>query len=424
MNDLSGRMVARRYHVRNLIGEGAMSSVYLAQNVEYPNTKCALKMLKRHLTYDPKFGRRFTDEAKSLAKLSHPNILKMYEFFRDGDDYFIALAYVDGMSLGDMIDCGGAIPEAKALPIFKAILSALDHGHQNGIIHRDVKPPNILIDKSGRPLLCDFGIAKQVAERGVTASGMTLGTPEYMSPEQIQSPQTLDHRTDVYSAGVVLFEMLTGRVPFVDDTTDSDFAVRKHQVESDPPDPRSINPGISPELARIVLKSLRKNPSRRYQGCFAFLDAIEKYEKAPHFDEGGGDVPPAPPPEAPGGSRQYRVYEHPTLGLIAVKKGFSWPALLANIAWMFAEQLYPQAARWAAVYLGLFVFLIVVRDARGAEGLLVLVILGALLFLWLMPGFRGNIWRETELARRGFVLKGTVRAANAGAAVARMARRS
>src|SRR5213078_5126599 len=120
--------------------------------------------------------------------------------------------------------------------IFKPILLALDHGHQHGVIHRDVKPSNILVDKAGEPRLCDFGIAKQVAERGITMTGMTLGTPEYMSPEQIQSPQALDHRSDVYSAGIVLYEMLTGRVPFQADTTDSDFSIRKHQVESDPPD--------------------------------------------------------------------------------------------------------------------------------------------------------------------------------------------
>ena len=418
MRDLSGCLIAGRYRVVRLIGEGAMGSVYQAQRLQPPGRACALKMLKRELTYDPKFGRRFTDEARSLARLSHPNIVRMIEFFREGEDYFIALDYIDGMSLADMIDRGGAMPEGRALPVFKAILSALDHGHQAGIIHRDVKPANVLVDRSGRPFLCDFGIAKQVAERGVTVAGMTLGTPAYMSPEQIQTPQALDHRSDVYSAGVVLFEMLTGRPPFTSDATDAGMAIRRHQVRSEPPDPRSLEPDISADLARIVLKALRKDRSQRYQGCAAFLAAVEGYEQsvsgeAPRRDSASLTAPGA------AGAREYRVYQHGTLGPAAVKRGFCWPALWGSVAWMVYQRLYLQAMLWGASYVGL---LVAVRLAAGlmvgAEGWLALAATAVLLVLWLVPGFRGNGWREVDLAQRGFVLKGSVPARGAGEAIA------
>jgi hypothetical protein len=412
MSDLTGCLIAGRYRVVRLIGEGAMGSVYQAQRLRPPGKACALKVLKRELTYDPKFGRRFADEARSLAKLSHPNIVRMIEFFREGEDYFIALDYIDGMSLADMIDRGGAMPEGRALPVFKAILSALDHGHQAGIIHRDVKPANVLLDKSGRPFLCDFGIAKQVAERGVTVTGMTLGTPEYMSPEQIQTPQALDHRSDVYSAGAVLFEMLTGRPPFTSDATDADMAIRRHQVGSEPPDPRSLDPNIGADLARIVLKALRKDRSRRYQGCADFLAAIEGHERGASGEGARGA-------SAPSAAREYRVYQHGTMEAAAVKQGFCWPALWGSVGWMVYQRLYRQAMLWLAAYVGL---LVAVRLAAGlmvgAEGWLAFAALAVLLVLWLVPGFRGNGWREADLAQRGFVLKGSFPAQGAGEAIA------
>jgi hypothetical protein len=422
---LSGSVIGGRYQVIRLIGEGAMGVVYLAHAIGHPNTRCALKMLKPHLTHDPKFGRRFTDEARSLAKLSHPHIVEMHECFRHGADWFIALAFIDGMSLADMIDRFGPMPQDQALGIFKPVLLALDHGHLNGVIHRDVKPSNILVDKTGCPRLCDFGIAKQVAERGITMAGVTLGTPEYMSPEQIQAPQTLDHRTDVYSAGIVLYEMLTGRVPFEAATTDSDYSIRRQQVDSLPPDPRSIDPSIAPELARIVLKSLRKDARRRFQGCAEFHAALERYESASQaLSEGDVETdaePRAGPPQAVsrtigGRARRYQVYEHPTLGLMAVKKGFSWPALFANLPWMFGKQLYAQAATWAAGYLAASV-LFAIGGAMHAEAP-VWMALGLLLALWLMPGWQGNRWCELELARRGYALKATVAAGTSEAAVA------
>lgn len=413
MGDLTGSTINGRYRVRRLIGQGGMGIVYEAQDLRDGGATCALKMLRPDLTHDPRVRRRFIDEAASLARLTHPNIVRARDFFCVGEDCFIALDFVAGVSLAELIDSGGALPPAQALAILKPILSALDHGHQQLVVHRDVKPSNILIQHgSGMPLLCDFGIAKQVAERGVTLSGATLGTPEYMSPEQVQTPDKVDLRSDVYSAGIVLFEMLTGRVPFAARPGDSDFSVRAQQVRAQPPDPTTFNPGLDPVLAHIVLKALRKDPATRHQGCQAFRRALERFE----LGEAEGARPPAGPPA---GGRRYSVYEHPTLGHLAVKQGFSWPASLGSVFWMFGKGLHLQAAAWAGALLVLFLVL----GALGpGNGWLADLAWAALPALWVAPGFRGNAWREDDLRRRGFALKGAFPGDTADAAVARATR--
>lgn len=418
MPDLTGQTIRGRYRIQRLIGKGGMGMVYLAHDTHDANAPCAVKMLRAELTHDPRVRRRFIDEAKSLLRLDHPNIVKARDFFCVGEDCFIALEYVDGASLADLIDNHGAPSEHQALALFKGVLAALDHGHQAGVVHRDVKPSNILIDRaSGRARLCDFGIAKQVAERGVTLAGVTLGTAEYMSPEQVQAPDKVLHRGDVYSAGIVLFEMLTGRVPFTAQSGESDFVIREAHVKMTPPDPASINPNIAPALSRIVLKALRKDPATRWQGCEAFRQAIERYEQGTALEP--SMLPADTGGLTPTGGRRYSVYEHPTLGYFAVKQGFSWPAMLGNVFWMFGKGLYGQAVKWAAAYLFLFAVLAAVGNSGSVfTGLA----WGSLPVLWLLPGFRGNAWRETELQRRGFELKAALPADTADAALARLTR--
>lgn len=412
----SDRLLNGRYRLGPPLGRGGMGEVYRAEDLRNGGMPCAVKMLRAELTHDPRVRRRFFDEAKSLLRLDHPNIVRAFDFFCDGDDCYIALEFVEGISLAELIDTRGAMPEAQALALFKGVLAALDHGHKNGVVHRDVKPNNILIDRgTGKARLCDFGIAKQVAERGVTLSGVTLGTAEYMSPEQVQTPHKVEHRSDVYSAGIVLFEMLTGRVPFTGGSGDSDFVVRTSQVKAAPPDPRSFNPAIAPALSRIVLKALRKDPATRYQGCEAFRQAIEHYER-------GSAPDPLPLPTEPGaaaskGRRRYSVYEHPTLGHKAVKQGFSWPAFLLGVVWMFGNRLYVQGLAWTAAYL----FVLALLTVSGGDALAALA-WASLPVLWVVPGLRGNSWRVADLQRRGFELKAAVRAPTADAAVARVTR--
>jgi serine/threonine-protein kinase len=403
MDDLTGRTIDGRYRVRRRLGQGGMGVVYEAQDL-HDGSRCALKMLRPDLTHDPRVRRRFVDEAASLARLDHPNIVRMRDFFCAGQDCFIALDFVDGPSLAEVIDQGGALAPQQALAILKPILAALDHGHRQLVVHRDVKPSNILLRQgSGVPLLCDFGIAKQLTQRGVTLAGATLGTPEYMSPEQVRSPDRVDLRSDVYSAGIVLFEMLTGRVPFTAGPGDSDFPVRAQQLREAPPDPAALNPAVSPALARVVLKALRKDPATRHQGCQAFCQALERVER--------GEVDAAPPD----GRRRYSVYGHPTLGHAAVKRGFSWPASLLGVFWMFGKGLHVQAAVWAAALLILCLLLGALPAGSGLAALTWL----ALPALWGAPGFFAGAWQERALRRRGFTLAGSVCAATAHDAVAR-----
>lgn len=396
-----------------------MGHVYLAEHRQHQGVRFALKVLRRNLVHQATIGDRFRAEAAMLGRLDHPGIVRVHDCFEVDGSVCMVLAYVNGDSLGDRIQAQGALDESVALPMFKTILAALDYAHQAGVIHRDVKPSNILIDRDGQPHLCDFGIAKQVGQRGITAAGMTLGTPQYMSPEQVQAPQSLDHRTDLYSAGIVLYEMLTGKVPFGDSPTESDLAILQQQVASEPPDARIINPKLSDGLAEILQKALRKEPDRRYQGGSEFRRAIEQYEQGwASRDPGSSRMPAADEVRS---THRYAVYEHPTDGRTAIRAGFSWPALCFGLFWMVANRLYWQAALWTVSggVLGLMIGLVLILSHDSSAWGLVLVLVMVAAAIWALPAIFGHKWLEDALLRSGHVRVGDVSATTADAAIMR-----
>jgi len=272
---LIGQTIHSNLSIKKKLGQGGMGSVYLAENPGLREKKYAVKVLRRELTGKPGFRERFYEEARHQAQLDHANIVQMYDYFNLGDDYFLVLEFVDGQSLADMIDASNTpLPEKQVLAIIRDVLAGLNCAHSKGILHRDVKASNVLVDSSGRARLTDFGIARQAGGIHPSEAGMMLGTAEYMSPEQIRNPETVDHRSDVYSAGILLFEMLTGKLPF---TAPSPAAVQQQQLSAPIPDPRAVQPSISKALAAIVTKSMCKDPDARFQGCLEFQKAVEAY---------------------------------------------------------------------------------------------------------------------------------------------------
>jgi serine/threonine protein kinase len=265
---LIGQTIHGNLRIRSLIGEGAMGAVFLAENLELPDRKYAVKVLLNPITSAAMFQERFNEEARNQAGLDHPNIVRVYDYFTENGRYYLVMDYVDGESLQAIIDESGKLEEKRALAIMDDVLRGLDCAHQHGIVHRDVKPSNILVDRSGRARLTDFGIAIRAGEMRLTATGVAaVGTAAYMSPEQIRTPAEIDHRADVYSSGIVLFEMLCGDVPFHGET---DFAVQQQQVKARPPSVRSLNSAVSARVARIIQLALAKEPRNRIQGCERF----------------------------------------------------------------------------------------------------------------------------------------------------------
>jgi serine/threonine-protein kinase len=230
-----------------------------------------IKTLHTEFSVDSQLRERFVNEAKALAKLNHPNICVLHDFFEEQDKLFIVMEYIEGETLADLARRIGAIPADKIIPVFRQILLALDYAHRKSIIHRDIKPSNIMLSPQGVVKVMDFGIAKIVgSSKHLTMTGRKVGSIPYMSPEQITQKE-IDHRSDLYSLGVTLYQLCTGRVPF--DST-SDFEVMKSHLEDPPPPPRSIEPKIPKRLEDIILKSMMKKPEQRYQTALEMRDAL------------------------------------------------------------------------------------------------------------------------------------------------------
>jgi serine/threonine protein kinase len=275
---MAGKILGN-FRIVSEIGEGGMGVVYLAEHVNL-HKRFAIKSLSRALSGESDFRRRFFDEAQKQALLDDPNIVQVTDFFEESGEFFLVMEYVDGQDLSRLIKSKGKLAESEALPIVRDILKGLRFAHAKGLVHRDIKPSNVLVDKSGRARIMDFGIAIMAggAEKSLTAAGVAIGSPWYMSPEHISRPREVDRRTDIYALGIVLYEMLTGSVPF---DAETDFGVKEQQVRAPVPDPREKNSEISEGVAEIVLKAMAKNPAKRFQDCGEFLKAVEDADRKP-----------------------------------------------------------------------------------------------------------------------------------------------
>ncbi len=266
-------MVGQRilnYQIEKLIGEGGMGKVFLAQHIQL-NRKVAIKVLHPHLTYSNEFRNRFKSEANLLAQLQHPNIVTLHDYVENNDLLALVMEFVEGTSLEDYLKNKSYIPESELIPLFSQVLEAFQYAHDNGIIHRDIKPANIILTHDGKVKILDFGIAKIKGNLTQTQTGTQMGTVLYMSPEQIKG-QKVDIRSDIYSLGVTLFELATGKMPY--NPNSSIYEVSNAIVHQPLPKPRAINPKISSFLEQIIQKATEKNPDARFQSCNEFLKAL------------------------------------------------------------------------------------------------------------------------------------------------------
>jgi serine/threonine protein kinase/Tfp pilus assembly protein PilF len=257
------------YQLVERLGHGGMATVYKAYEPVL-DRYVAIKVLRKFFAQDPEFMQRFRREAKAIAKLNHPNIVPIHSYGEQGEIAYIVMRYVEGGTLKQA--CGQVFEPERAVRLLLPIVRALAYAHQRGIVHRDIKPSNVLLSEGGWPMLTDYGLAKMVeATSKLTGSGVGMGTPMYMSPEQGQAVD-VDHRTDIYSVGIMLYEMLTGDVPFHADTP---MAIVIQHISSPMPMPRQVNPNIPEVLERIILKATAKSPDDRFQTAEELITALE-----------------------------------------------------------------------------------------------------------------------------------------------------
>ncbi|WP_294464124.1 Stk1 family PASTA domain-containing Ser/Thr kinase [uncultured Ruminococcus sp.] len=283
MDKYIGKRLDGRYEIHELIGVGGMANVYRCTDT-IDDREVAIKILKDEYLNNEEFIRRFKNESKAIAMLSHPNIVKVYDVSFGDMIQYIVMEYIDGITLKEYIDRQGIIEWKDALHLATQILKALQHAHECGIVHRDIKPQNIMLLQDGTIKVTDFGIARFSDKATRTMTEQAIGSVHYIAPEQARGDVT-DGKTDIYSVGVMLYEMLTGKLPF---DGDSAVSVALMQLQSTPKRPREVNPGIPIGLEQITMKAMQKQPSARYTSAAEMLSDIERFRLNPSivFDYG------------------------------------------------------------------------------------------------------------------------------------------
>ena len=262
------------YILEHILGVGGMAVVWRAWDGKL-GRHVAIKVVSDEFADDAGFAARFQDEIRRHRRLDHPRIVRILDTFNVAGRICMVMDLITGKSLATLLEESPQhrLPSSFAISIMTDVLAALDHAHRHGVLHRDVKPSNILLDGGNRAYLSDFGIAVALGEERRTRTGVPVGTVEYMSPEQIRTPQHIDHRTDVYSASCVLYEMLTGRPPFVGaelKVGETDFAIRSAHINNLPVAPRQRVPSIRADIDALIMRALRKIPDERLPGCAEF----------------------------------------------------------------------------------------------------------------------------------------------------------
>jgi serine/threonine protein kinase len=274
-NAMIGKKIAN-YEITEKLGEGGMGVVYkgMDSNLGRP---VAIKMLSAQLAHDPEIVERFRAEARAQANLSHANLAVLYAFLVEDGTAFMVMEFVEGQTFEQMIRARGPVPVETALPLFKQALQGVGAAHRVGIVHRDIKPSNIMLNTAGVVKVMDFGIAKVVGTRGMTRTGMQLGTPAYMAPEQIQN-KPIDTRTDIYALGITLYQMLSGQLPF---QHESDFETMNSHVAAAPPPMKQMFAYAPVQYQNVVMKALEKDPNYRFQTVEEFSAALDNPESVP-----------------------------------------------------------------------------------------------------------------------------------------------
>lgn len=268
---MEGKLLAGRYQIRHILGTGGMATVYKAYD-NVLDREVAIKIMNQRLVYDHEYVRRFVWEAQATGRLSHPNIVNLYDAGQEGPLYYMVMEYVEGQTLKQRIHSKSRLSAREALQIAIQICSGLQHAHSHGIVHRDIKPHNIMCSPDGRYKVADFGIARLLRNSSnLTKTGTVMGSIHYFSPEQARG-QEIGFPSDLYSLGIVMYEMVTGDVPF---HADEDIAVVLMHIQTPTPDPRKINPDIPAEFTQVLRKAMEKDPKKRFQTAEEMRKALQ-----------------------------------------------------------------------------------------------------------------------------------------------------